>query len=195
MEHPPTVIVLASGRGERFRASGGATHKLDALLCGKPVLQHVLEAVRASGMPWHVERAEHATMGDSITAAVRATRRAHGWLIMPGDMPLVTPGSLLAVAQALQGAPVAAPRHAGRRGHPVGFSAGLLDAMLQLGGKDGAKGVVQMAQQRGELAEIDVDDIGTVLDIDTLEQLAQAEEQIARRVGATHGSGEYASGS
>ncbi len=192
MEHRPTVLVLASGRGERFRASGGATHKLDALLRGKPVLQHVLEAVRASGMPWHVERTEHATMGDSITAAVRATRRAHGWLIMPGDMPLVTPASLRAVAQALQGAQVAAPRHAGRRGHPVGFSADLLEEMLQLGGCDGAKGIVQAARRRGQLAEIDVDDIGTVLDVDTVEQLALAEEQIAQRAGAIDRNGGHA---
>ncbi len=47
----PTVLVLASGRGERFAASGGGTHKLQALLAGKPVLQHTLAAVAASGLP------------------------------------------------------------------------------------------------------------------------------------------------
>jgi molybdenum cofactor cytidylyltransferase len=183
---PPTLIVLASGRGERFRASGGATHKLDALLRGKTVLQHVLDTASASGLPWHLERAGHATMGDSIAAAVRATREAPGWLILPGDLPLVTPTSLLAVARALQVAQVAAPRHGSRPGHPVGFAAALLDELLQLGGKDGAKGIVQAAQQRGLWTEIELDDIGTVFDIDTVEQLALAEELLARRAHAPH---------
>jgi molybdenum cofactor cytidylyltransferase len=51
----PTVIILASGRGERFKASGGTTHKLQAQLCGKPILQHTLDAVALSGFPWHLE--------------------------------------------------------------------------------------------------------------------------------------------
>jgi hypothetical protein len=33
--HGPVVIVLAAGRGERFAASGGTVHKLQALLAGK----------------------------------------------------------------------------------------------------------------------------------------------------------------
>ena len=48
---PPTVIVLASGRGERFRAAGGSGHKLQAALAGATVLEHTLTAVRASGLP------------------------------------------------------------------------------------------------------------------------------------------------
>ena len=74
----PCVLVLASGRGERFLASGGSTHKLAALLDGRPVLEHVLAAVRASGLPWHLERAAHAGMGDSIAAAVAATSQSAG---------------------------------------------------------------------------------------------------------------------
>ena len=72
----PVVLVLASGRGERFSASGGTTHKLQADLCGATVLQRTLDAVRASGLRWHLEDAGHPGMGDSIAAAVRATRDA-----------------------------------------------------------------------------------------------------------------------
>ena len=43
------VIMLAAGQGERFAASGGQVHKLQALLAGKAVIEHVLNAVRASG--------------------------------------------------------------------------------------------------------------------------------------------------
>jgi CTP:molybdopterin cytidylyltransferase MocA len=94
----PTVIVLASGRGERFIAAGGSGSKLRALLAGKPVLERTLDAVRASGLPWHLEDAGHPGMGDSIAAAVRATPDAIGWLILPGDLPLVRPETLQAVA-------------------------------------------------------------------------------------------------
>ena len=99
----PVVIVLAAGRGERFAASGGATHKLAALLAGRPVLEHVLEAVRASGLPHHLVQADTSRpgMGDSIAAGVRATADAPGWLILPADLPLVRSESLHAVAGAL----------------------------------------------------------------------------------------------
>ena len=117
----PVVLVLASGRGERFIASGGTGSKLRALLGGKPVLQHTLEAVQASGLPWHLEDAGHPGMGDTIAAAVRATRDAPGWLVLPGDLPLVRPQTLQAVAHALASHEVVMPVFEGRRGHPVGF--------------------------------------------------------------------------
>ena len=46
----PCVLVLAAGRGERFRASGGRVHKLDAPLDGQPVLWHAMRAVQAAGL-------------------------------------------------------------------------------------------------------------------------------------------------
>ena len=45
VDHLPVVLVLASGRGERFLASGGSTHKLQADLGGRTVLQRTLDAV------------------------------------------------------------------------------------------------------------------------------------------------------
>ena len=119
----PIVLVLASGRGERFVASGGRGSKLQALLAGQPVLAHTLAAVRASGLPWHVEDAGHPGMGDSIAAGVRATRDAGGWLILPGDLPLVRPDSLQRVAAALATHAAVLPMYQGRQGHPVGFGA------------------------------------------------------------------------
>jgi molybdenum cofactor cytidylyltransferase len=68
----PCVIVLASGRGERFIAAGGTGPKLQAPLAGKPLLERTLDAVRASGLPWRLEDVGHPGMGDSIAAAVRA---------------------------------------------------------------------------------------------------------------------------
>jgi molybdenum cofactor cytidylyltransferase len=172
----PTVIVLASGRGERFRASGGALHKLAALLGGKPVLERTLDAVRASGLPWHLEDAGHPGMGDSIAAAVRATAGATGWLVLPADLPLVRPDTLRRVADALvAGAAAVQPQHHGQRGHPVAFAADSRDALLALSGERGAAPVLQGLRARGEVRDLVVDDVGTVTDIDTLADLAAAE--------------------
>lgn len=173
----PVVVVLASGRGERFIASGGSGSKLQALLGGKPVLDHTLAAVRASGLAWHVEDAGHPGMGDSIAAGVRATQDAGGWLILPGDLPLVAPASLVAVAAALASHDVVVPFHDGERGHPVGFSARCRDALLALQGPEGAVAVV-----KAHLAHrLPLADAGIVTDVDTFEQLAAAERLLAAR--------------
>ena len=103
----PTVIVLAAGTGSRFRAHGGTSGKLQALLAGRPVLEHVLQAVRDSGLPWHVVTQEATAslspqgMGTSIASGVAATAQSTGWLILPGDLPLIQAHSLRAVALAL----------------------------------------------------------------------------------------------
>jgi molybdenum cofactor cytidylyltransferase len=167
----PTVLVLASGRGERFKASGGQVHKLQALLGGVPVLQHTLAAVRASGLPWHLEDAGHPGMGDSIAAAVRATAGANGWLVLPADLPLVQPASLRAIAEALHAHPVVVPVVRGQRGHPVGFAPTLGPALQALAGPQGAAAIVR-AQPAHLLA---LDDAGCTTDIDTVEELAAAE--------------------
>ena len=176
---PPVVLVLASGRGERFVASGGRGSKLQALLAGRPVLQHTLAAVRASGLPFHVEDAGHPGMGDSIAAAVRATADASGWLVLPGDLPLIAPSSLLAVADALQRATVVLPMHEGKRGHPVGFSAVHGADLQALRGTEGAAAIVRAATT----LRLDLDDPGITMDIDTVEDLARAGNMLSGRQG------------
>ncbi len=175
------MLVLASGRGERFLASGGGTHKLRALLAGKPVLEHVLDAVRASGLPWHLEDAGHPGMGDSIAAAVRATPIANGWLILPGDLPLIQSATLSLLADKLADAAgqyqVVVPVCHGQRGHPVGFSAACRDFLPNLTGNQGAALVVAAYSA----IEIVVNDIGCVTDIDTVQDLQRAQALIDAR--------------
>lgn len=174
---PPCVLVLASGRGERFRAAGGQVHKLAALLGGVSVLERTLAAVRASGLAWHLEDAGHPGMGDSIAAAVRAVPDAAGWLVLPGDLPLVQPRTLQAIAAALQqGAQVAAPVYQGMRGHPVGFCAALGPQLMALAGEQGASALLRAAREQGTLQSVAVDDCGVVTDIDTPADLQRAAE-------------------
>ena len=175
----PVVLVLASGRGERFVASGGSGNKLNALLAGRPVLERTLDAVRASGLPWHLEDAGHEGMGDSIAAAVRATSDAGGWLVLPGDLPLVRPRTLQAVAAALAEHAVVLPHYRGQRGHPVGFAASCRDALLLLHGPQGAALVVRAQATVRPVAQLELEDPGVVMDIDTLQDLAQAERLLA----------------
>ncbi|MBE7365943.1 nucleotidyltransferase family protein [Ramlibacter pallidus] len=173
----PVVLVLASGRGERFRASGGQGSKLHAPLAGRTVIEHTLAAVQASGLPFHVEDGGHPGMGDSIAAAVQATPDAGGWLVLPADLPLVRPESLRAVAEALERASVVVPVYRGTRGHPVAFAREHGDALQALAGADGAAAIV-----RGSLAlRLELDDPGIVTDIDTVEDLARAERLLATR--------------
>lgn len=175
----PAIIVLASGRGERFVASGGKGSKLQALLGGRPVLERTLDAVRASGLPWHLEGAGHDGMGDSIAAGVRATRDAGGWLILPGDLPLVRADSLKRVAQALAGHAVVLPSYRGTQGHPVGFADACRDALLLLTGPLGAALVARAHKLANRALELELDDPGIVMDIDTLQDLARAERALA----------------
>lgn len=168
----PTVIVLASGRGERFTASGGQVHKLQALLGGKKIIDWTLDAVRASGLPYHVEDGGHPGMGDSIAAAVRATPAASGWLILPADLPLIQSATLLAVAQALQLSSLVYPRFAGQRGHPVGFGRAYVGELVNLQGNTGAAQLIRTQAA----TELIVNDVGCVTDIDTLEDLQAAQE-------------------
>ena len=173
----PTVIILASGRGERFRASGGSTHKLRTQLGELTVLQHTIAAARDSGLPWHVEDAGHPGMGDSISAAVQATAEASGWLILPGDLPLVQPATLRLVAIALQHYEAVLPLYQGQRGHPVAFAASCGPALMALHGDKGAAGLLR----ERAVHELVLGDAGCVTDIDTVDDLERACHLLALR--------------
>ena len=157
-------------------ASGGSTHKLRAVLGEKTVLQHTIDAVQASGLPWHLEDAGHPGMGDSIAAAVRATPQANGWLIVLGDLPLIRPSTLQALGQALSVHDVVIPTYNGQRGHPVGFSVVCRESLLKLHGDKGAAAVVKSFST----VEVALDDVGIVSDIDTVADL----ERVARLMGS-----------
>ncbi len=188
---PRTVIVLAAGRSARFGAGG---HKLAQSLGASSVLAQTLACAIASQLRTvvvttsaFVEIARNSVaardvvvlpevgsdgaatlgMGASIAAGVNASPDSAGWLVLPGDMPLVRPSTLLAVARALDHHPVAYAQLRGRRGHPVGFAAELYTELTGLSGDEGARRVIA----RYPAFAVEVDDPGILVDIDTEDDL------------------------
>ncbi len=193
-----SVIVLAAGQGSRFKA---ADHKLAQRLGESSVLTATLASALASQLRVVVvttarfadvacssvaardvvvlpevgsSGADRFGMGVSIAAGVGACPNSRGWLVLPGDMPLVRPSTLIAVANALDHHPVAFAQHKGRRGHPVGFGAELYSELAALNGDEGARRLVA----RYPAFAVELDDPGVLIDIDTEDDLAAA------RVGA-----------
>lgn len=182
----PVVVVLAAGQGQRFRASGAQTGKLQAQLHGRSVLEHTLAAVEASGLRavlvengplWRSEG-----MGHSIARGVALAPGASGWLILPGDLPAIAPESLRAVARTLQAhGGVVRPQIQGQWGHPVGFSAEWKNLLLELTGDSGAQSVVRAAQAQTRLHPLALEDWGALADTDTLADLSRVAERWVRR--------------
>lgn len=187
----PVVVVLAAGRGSRFKAR---EHKLLQPLGASSVLGTTLRHVLASRLALVVvataalsesvaqsvatrdivvlpevgETTAHPLgMGYSIACGVGARPDASGWLILPGDMPMVRPETLLAVARALDEHTIAYAQYRGRRGHPVGFDAGLFSELATLSGDDGARRLLARYAAHG----VEVDDPGVLIDIDTAADL------------------------
>ena len=192
----PTILVLAAGAGRRYR---GACHKLEEPLGASTVLGATLRHASQTQLPLLVVTTAARTvlvakqvatrdilvlsdadavrgMGDSIAAGVAERSGASGWLVLPGDMPLVTPGSMLAVATALEQYPVVYAQHRGRRGHPVGFSAELYSELVRLSGDDGARRIMARYPAQG----VELDDSGVLLDVDTVADLDVLRKRLVR---------------
>lgn len=186
-------VLLAAGRGTRFggdKLLARIESPNDGECVGTTACRHLLLALpRVVAVVWpddtalamalgaagaRVVRCATADrgMGASLACGVRATPDASGWVVALADMPWVLPTTIARIAAAVaEGAPVAAPFHRGARGHPVGFSAACYAALAALDGDEGAKSVV--TAHRDSLARIDVDDPGTVRDIDMRGDFAQ----------------------
>jgi molybdenum cofactor cytidylyltransferase len=183
MRFRPAIIVPAAGRGSRF---GGPLNKLAQPFEDGTVLGSTLRRAVASQLPVVVvttaglaglvaqhmstrdivvlEETEAAVgMGAAIAAGVAERSGAPGWLVLPGDMPLVRPATLLAVASGLQQHAVVYPQYHGRRGSPVAFAAELYSELIQLRGDEGARRLIARYPAQG----LELDDAGVLLEVDT----------------------------
>ena len=180
-----------AGTGHKLAQALGGTGVLGQTVLGRtianaiesrlPVVVVTTEALAAESARWVARRdivllpevgsvagnaagkAAALGMGYSIAQGVAARPQAAGWLVLPGDMPLVKPATLLAVAAGLAHAPVVYAQHLGRRGHPVGFAAELFSELVQLRGDEGARRITARYPSVG----LELGDPGTLIDVDT----------------------------
>ncbi len=144
----------------------------NALAVVRPGDAVLARALREAGCDVHEAADSLRGLGASLSAGVKASREADGWLVALADMPRILPATHGAVAAAIaRGAKLAAPVDAsGRRGHPVGFSADLLGDLAALDGDVGARGIIE--RHRAWLEVVRVDDPGIFFDVDTPGDLA-----------------------
>lgn len=189
------AVVLAAGAGSRFGGSkltapyeGGVL--LDAALrsaCLAPVKSIVVVtgahadlvssavAAFASGSLVPVRLAHCADHSSGMFASIRRgletlPEDAAAAFLFLGDMPLVSrtvSSKLLAAVHA--GALAAVPSVGGTWGHPVLASRALFSALCRSAGDGGGR--VVLRGLGGDLAVIDVDDEGILLDVDTVADL------------------------
>lgn len=108
-------------------------------------------------------------------ATVRAALRSpHGEapaeaaLLLPADFPLVRGRTVAALVDRWRsgGESLLLPRHGGRTGHPALFAGPLLEELLDPALPEGARTVVE--RHREGAVEVEVDDPGIHVDVDTL---------------------------
>ena len=178
-----SAVLLAAGASTRF----GADKRMLPLPGGERMLSHAARQMRAViddvvvvlrpddteianamlGLDCRVTvNPEPARgMGSSLALGIGAARQADGWLVIPGDLPLVRTQTICAVAARLQLADAVVPVCHGRRGHPVGFGRRYRDRLLALNGEAGGR---QLLNDHDEsIVWFNVDDPGIHRDIDT----------------------------
>ena len=157
------AVILASGFSRRL-----GVDKLSRVLCGKTVLQRVVENALGTGMGRIVvvirERGQAAIvpkdkrisiifnenadagMSSSIKAAIlKADPEFDSFLFMNGDMPFFSTGSINKLVELWKGNPekMACIRHAGVLRGPVIFPRKYTDLLLSLEGESGGRDEVE----------------------------------------------------
>jgi len=182
-------VLLAAGFGRRYAAAAGDVDKLlQPMADGLPLVVRAATALRAAlpdsvavvrpdssselvarlsegGLQVVVAPAAAGGMAYSLAAAAMARPSASAWLVALADMPWIRGETIARVAAAVTATTLAAPCHAGRRGHPVAFGAAYRDELLLLTGDHGAREVLQRHAKHLRLVE--VNDPGILADVDT----------------------------
>ena len=193
LREPLPTVVLAAGCSSRM----GETNKLTRELAGKPLVAHAVDAVLAANngpvlvVTGHeAELVEGALAGrdvrfvrnlafaegmsTSLKAGLDAIGEAAGVMIALGDMPDVSVEGLRDLASTFRehdGARIVAARDpvSGRRGNPVIWPRAHWNALRDLDGDTGARGLLR----EEDVLTIDVS--GAALDLDTPQAFAARE--------------------
>jgi molybdenum cofactor cytidylyltransferase len=183
------ALVLAAGRSSR---AGGS--KLLAMLDGKPLLRHAVDAALASRaasvtvVTGHAADAVAAALAGSGARLVHNPRFAEGLstslatgigaidadgaLVVLADMPRVTAATIDRLIAAFEaGAEIVVPTNGGRRGNPVLWHRRYFGELATLSGDTGARSLIERHASRATFIEIGPE---VALDLDTPEDIAAA---------------------
>jgi len=117
-------------------------------------------------------------MSTSVQAGVRALPEGtSGAAVFLVDHPLIEARTIDALASHSRPDNIVVPVHAGRRGHPVLFGAGLYPEILRLSPNEGLNMVVRRDKKR--VVEVPVDAPGVIRDIDTPEDFGALLSEIS----------------
>jgi len=180
-------IVLAAGYSRRFgtdkrSASVGEHTLLDLTLQSIPPLFCTQVLVLHPGDEALVERyrngwqtvvaaaAQHG-LGHSLAAALARADQWEGVVVVLADMPRVSPATYAALVKELNREVLVVPLHQGQRGNPVGIGARFFPELAHPVGDSGARQLFQRYPEA--LVTLDLADPGILLDVDTVEALAQ----------------------
>jgi len=107
----------------------------------------------------------------SLLTGIHASpfENVHGWMVCPVDHPLLSHPVLVELLQGFwtSNKNIILPTYGGRRGHPVIFGAGMIDALRRVSSRGGAKAIVHAMPE--EVLEVPVDENGILCNIDTQE--------------------------
>jgi len=191
-------VVLAAGSSKRMGAP-----KLLKRLAGMPIIDHVVDAFCSSRLD-EVLVVTNEPVGEALAAEVRpgvrvllnrnpeagmstslrlglGAVRGRAAVIGLGDQPLLLPSTIDRIISEYtrSGAMVVLPVYDGARGNPVLFDREMFPQIMAVEGDRGAKSVV--SENRDQVREVEVDDEGILLDVDSPLDLARAERKFEER--------------
>jgi molybdenum cofactor cytidylyltransferase len=190
------ALVLAAGSSRRM----GTLNKLLIGIDGKPMVRHVAEAAAASqarplvvvtGHDRHKVEAALAGLdpaprfafnpdaAEGMSTSLKCGLAAlppeiDGAVVCLGDMPRVAAGvidKLIAAFNPVEGRAICVPTRRGKRGNPVLLARELFPELAGLSGDIGARDVI--AAHAGLVAEVEMENDGVLIDIDTPQALAR----------------------
>ncbi len=189
-------VVLAAGRSSR----AGGINKLLAMLDGKPLVTHAVDAMLATSarpvvvVTGHMEDQVRAAIGDrpvtfthnphyadglstslrqGIGQLSKMAPQLDGALVALGDMPQVKAKQLDKILSAFspaEGRSICVPTFHGKRGNPVLWGRDYFAAMETVAGDTGAKHII--GEHADQVCEVPMDDGSIFVDVDTPEALA-----------------------
>lgn len=188
------ALVLAAGKGRRWRGDGP---KILAPFEGRPLVAIAADAALSSGATpvivvagdafqairtclsaWPVHVVSNPDPGTGIASSIRSGLEhvpgdAQGCLILLADMPLVRAVHVQRLMDSFEASGsdrICVPAYRGWRGNPVLWPARYFRPLMDLHGDTGGRQLLK--GQSAEVREVEMDDDGVLVDVDTREALA-----------------------